>query len=99
MTTVTQVHTLVHVAEFLREDLELLEAITANDDNLAYGDIITVWTGRDETMTALTDDGIGALRDLLADARRSPESWQSFLQDFVDDPDLRARLASSQPLA
>ena len=58
MATVTHVHTLAYVARILDEDLDLLEAITDNDDNLNYGDIITVWTGRDEAMTALTDGGI-----------------------------------------
>jgi len=99
MATVTHVHTLTYVARILGEDPELLEAITDNDDNLDYGDIITVWTGPEETMTALTDDGIDGLRDLLADARRSPEAWQDFLQSFVDDPELRARLASAEPQA
>ena len=99
MATVTHVHTLAYVARILDEDLELLEAITDNDDNLNYGDIITVWTGSEETVTALTDDGIDAIRDLLADARRSPEAWQDFLQSFVDDPDLRTRLASAEPQA
>jgi len=42
---------------------------------------------------------IDAIRDLLADARRSPEAWQDFLQSFVDDPDLRTRLASAEPKA
>lgn len=99
MATVTHVHTLAYVAQILGEDLDLLEAITDNDDNLDDGDIITVWTGNEETMTALTDDGIDALRDLLTDARRSPEAWYDFLQSFVDDPDLRARLASGNPKA
>jgi hypothetical protein len=94
MVTVTHVHTLAHVARILGEDPELLEAITDNEDNLDYGDIITVWTGPEETMTALTDSGMKGLRDLLADARRSEGAWQDFLQSFVEDPDLRARLAS-----
>ena len=99
MATLTHVHTLTYVARILGEDPERLEAITDNDDNLDYGDIITVWAGPEETMTALTDDGIDGLRDLLADARRSPEAWQDFLQSFVDDPELRARLASAEPQA
>ena len=48
---------------------------------------------------ALTDDRIDGLQDLLADARRSPEAWQDFLQGFVDAPELRARLASAEPQA
>ncbi len=97
MATVTHVHSLAYVARILAEEPELLEAITDNNDNLDYGDIITVWTGPEETMTALTDNGIDALRDLLADARRSPEAWQDFLQSFIDDPDLRTPLASAGP--
>lgn len=99
MATVTHVHTLAYAAQILEEDFELLEAITDNDDNLDYGDIITVWTGPEETMTALTDDGIDALRDLVAGARQSPEAWHDFLQSHVDDPDLRARLATAEPQA
>lgn len=99
MATVTHVHALAYVAEFLGEDYELLKAITYNDDNLDYGDIITVWTGPEETMTALTDNGIDGLRELLAEARQSPEAWQNFLRDFVDDPELSARLASGQATA
>jgi hypothetical protein len=53
-------------------------------------------TGPEETMTALTDDGIDGPRDLLTNARRSPEAWQDFLLSFVDDPELRARLASAE---
>jgi hypothetical protein len=29
---------------------------------------------------------------MLADARRSPEDWNNFLQDFIDDPDIIARV-------
>ena len=60
MATVTHVRTLDYVARMLGEDPELLEAIVSNDDNLAYGAIISVYTGPEEGITALTDDGIGA---------------------------------------
>ena len=53
----------------LGEDPELLEAIVYNDDNLSYGAIISVYTGPDETITALTDDGIDELKNMLSDAR------------------------------
>ena len=42
---------------------------------------------------------VDGLRDLLTDARRNPEAWQDFLQSFVDEPELRARLASAAPQA
>lgn len=97
MATVTHVCALDYVAKILGEDLELLEAIVWNDDNLSYGSIISVHTGRDETITALTDDGLEELRDMLRDARRSPQHWSDFLKDFVDDPDIIARVKGKGP--
>ena len=92
MATVTHVRTLDYVARMLGEDPELLEAIVYNDDNLTYGAIISVYTGQDETVTALTDDGIGELKDMLRDARITPETWHAFLDAFVDDAELIARI-------
>ena len=92
MATVTHVRTLDYVARMLGEDPELLEAIVSNDDNLTYGAIISVYSGQDETVTALTDDGIGELKDMLRDARITPETWHAFLDDFVDDAELIARI-------
>ncbi|TGD62206.1 hypothetical protein EYC08_16800 [Tabrizicola sp. WMC-M-20] len=91
MATVTNVCTLDYVAKMLGEDPELLEAIVYNDDNLTYGAIISVYTGPDDTITALTDDGIDELKDMLRDARITPETWHAFLDDFVDDAELVAR--------
>jgi hypothetical protein len=88
MATVTQVYTVAFVATLLDEDPEMLEAILSNDDNLSYGAIVSVHTGADEGITALTDDGIDELRDMLADARRSTQHWHDFLKDFVSDPDI-----------
>ncbi len=42
MGTITYVRTLDYVATMLEEDPELLEAIVSNDDNLSYGNIISV---------------------------------------------------------
>ena len=92
MATVTHVCTLDYVARMLGEDPELLEAIVNNDDNLTDGAIISVYTGQDETVTALTDDGIGELKDMLRDARITPETWHAFLDAFVDDAELIARI-------
>lgn len=54
MATVTHVCTIAHVAEMLGKDQDLLEAIIYNDDNLTYGSIISVYTGYEESITALT---------------------------------------------
>lgn len=97
MATVTQVYTVAYVARKLGEDPEMLEAIVSNDDNLSYGAIVRVYTGTDEAITALTGDGIAELRDMLADARRSPTDWHNFLKDFVSDPDIIARVKEKSP--
>lgn len=92
MATTTSVCMLSHVANLLGEDLDLLEAIASNDDNLTYGNIVSVQVDQETYQTALTDDGIGELRDMLRAARISTEEWQGFLEDFVGDPDIIARV-------
>lgn len=96
MATVTHVLALDYVARILEEDVELLNAIVSNDDNLTYGNIINVYIGPDETITALTDNGIEEITDLLSEARLTTKSWHQFLDDFVDDPELAARF-KAQP--
>ena len=97
MATVTHVTTIEHVAKMLGEDQELLEAIVYNDDNMTYGNIVSVYTGTDEAITTLTDDGISEIKDMLAAARRSTKGWHDFLRDFVADPEIIARV-KEQPL-
>ena len=97
MATVTHICTIEHVAKILGEDLEMLEAIIENDDNLSYGTIIRVHSGSEEAITALTDDGIDELKDMLDDARQSPDAWRGFLEDFIADPDITARVKEKGP--
>ena len=97
MATVSHVCTLDYVAKMLGEDPELIQAIVYNDDNLTYGSIISVYTGPDDTITALTDDGIDELKDMLRDARITPETWNAFLDDFVDDAEFVARIKAQSP--
>lgn len=97
MATVTHVCTLDYAARMLGEDPELLEAIVCNDDNLTYGAIVSVYTGPDETVTALTDDGIDELTDMLRAARITTETWHAFLDDFVRDAELVARIKAKSP--
>ena len=97
MAATTYVCSIAHVACRLGEDLELLEAIVSNDDNLSYGNIVSVHIGSDDYIAALTDDGIEELRDMLASARVSVEKWHRFLEDFVAEPDIIARV-KDQPL-
>ena len=97
MAAVTQFYTIGEVARMLGEDPEMLEAIVSNDDNLSYGNIVSVYTGTDEAITAVTDHGIEELRDLILGARQSPEEWHNFLEDFVSDLDIIARVKDSGP--
>ncbi|PTX47304.1 hypothetical protein IQ03_03294 [Gemmobacter caeni] len=97
MATVTHVCTIDYVAKMLCEDPELLEAIVSNDDNLTYGNIISVYTSSEEAITALTDRGIEELGDMLRAARMTPDTWHEFLDDFVHDAELVARIKAQSP--
>lgn len=81
----------------LGEDPELLEAIVSNDDNLSYGASISVHTGPDDTITALTDDGIDEPKDMLTAARITTKTWHAFLDDFVDDQKIVTRIKAQSP--
>lgn len=97
LASVTHVSTIDYVGRKLGEDVELLEAIISNDDNLTHGNIVSVYAGADETVTALTDDGIEELEDMIRDARITTQTWHEFLEDFVDDAELVARIKAKSP--
>ncbi|RZI61350.1 MAG: hypothetical protein EOP94_00820 [Zymomonas sp.] len=97
MAAVTSFLTLDYVARILDEDVKLLEAIVSNDDNLTYGAIVSVYTGPDKAITALTHRGVEELTDMLRDARLTTKAWHQFLDDFVDDPELAARFKAHKP--
>lgn len=97
MAAVTQFYTIDEVARMLGEDPEMLEAIVSNDDNLSYGNIVSVYTGTDEAITAVTDHGIEELSEMILDARRSPKDWHNFLEDFVSDQDIITRVKDKGP--
>lgn len=97
MAAVPHVCSIDYVAKVLGEDAELLEAIIYNDDNLTYGSIVSVYVGPDETVTALTDNGIEELADMIRAARNTARTWHKFLDDFVDDTDRVARIKAKSP--
>jgi hypothetical protein len=96
MAAVTHVCTIDYVAEMLGEEVELLEAIISNDDNLTYGNIVSVYVGPDETISALTDDGVEELTDMIRAARITTKTWHEFLDDFVDDAELVTQIKAKQ---
>lgn len=96
MAAVTSLLTLDYVAKILDENVELLEAIVSNDDNLTYGAIVSVHTGPDESITALTDHGVEELTDMPSQARLTTKAWHQFLDDFVNDPEVAARFEADK---
>ena len=92
MAAITYVCSVAHVARLLGEDGELLEAIVSNDDNMTYGNIVSVHIDHEDCITALTDDRIQEIEDMLTWARVSKDTWHNFLEDFVDDPEIIARV-------
>ena len=97
MAAVTHVCTIDYVAKMLGEDVELLEAIISNDDNLTYGNIISVYLGPDDTISALTDDGVEELTDMIRAARITTKTWHEFIDDFVDYTNLVLRIKAKSP--
>jgi len=87
MATVRHVFMLDFVAEILGEHPDLIHAIVSNDDNLTWGSIISISFGPDDIRSAITDDGIDELRAMIAEARQSPDDWDSFLECVVYDDD------------
>ena len=97
MAAVTHVCSIDYVAKMLGEDAELLEAIISNDDNLTYGNIVSIYVGPDETISALTDDGIEEVKEMIRAASITNKTWYEFLDDFVDDTDLVTRIKAKSP--
>ncbi|MCZ4288468.1 hypothetical protein [Hoeflea alexandrii] len=93
----TSVYTITHVAKMLGETLELLEEIASNADNLDYGDIVTIWTGDEETITSFTDDGIDSLRAFIRDVRTWSGGIHQFLTGSLCEPDVIERIMSDEP--
>jgi len=92
MAAITHIRTIEYVAKLLNEDVALLEAIISNDDNLTYGNIISVYARPDKAINALTDDGVEELTDMIRAARNNTKTWHTFLDDFVDDADLVSQI-------
>jgi len=88
MATVTQFYTIdkvavakvVVVADDCPQHFRILAKHARN--------LVSVYTETDEAITAITDHGIEDLSEMILDARRSPQEWHNFLEDFVSDPDI-----------
>lgn len=98
MVAVTYVSTIDYVAEMLGDDVSLFEAIIANDDTLTYGNIVNIYLGPGETTSALTNDGIEELNDMIRAARITPKTWHAFLEELVNDAELVTQMTTKQLL-
>lgn len=69
MARVTHVHALDEVARRISENRELIDIVSANSDNIDYGEMIWVDNGTEEGIKTFTDRGIKCLQDFIADIR------------------------------
>lgn len=92
MAAVTHACSIDYVAKMLVDDAAILETIISDDDNLTYGNIVSVYLRPGETISALTNEGIEELTAMIRAARITPQTWHEFLDDFVDDADLVVRI-------
>jgi hypothetical protein len=86
------VHTIDEVARRIGENLELIEVVSANSDNIDYGE--TIWV--DEGIKTFTDRGIECLQELLADIRTWDGGIREFLRDEQCDPDVIERIMADE---
>lgn len=96
MARVTHVHTIDEVARRIGENLELIEVISANSDNIDYGEMIRVDDGTEEGIKTFTDRGIECLQELLADIRTWDGGIREVLRDEQCDPDIIERIMADE---
>ena len=93
----TQVYAMDHVAKMINETPELLDIMTANSDNIDYGEMIYVAIGSDEDIIALTRCGIESLQEFIADVRTWPGGIRQFLIDEMCEPDIVEKIIANEP--
>lgn len=86
MARVTHLLALDEVARRIGENRELIEIVSANSDNIDYGEMIWVDDGTEEGIKTFTDRGIECLQELLADIRTWKGGIREFLRDEHCDP-------------
>jgi len=93
----TQVYAMDHVGKMINEAPELLDIMTANSDNIDYGEMIYVAISPDEDITALTKRGIESLQEFIADVRTWPGGMRQFLIDEMCEPDIIEKIIANEP--
>lgn len=93
----TYLFTIGHIAMLIGENLELLEQVAMNSDNIDYGEMIDVYDGSDESLTAFTERGIESLQEFLAEVRTWPGGIRAFLENEGCDAATIERIMADQP--
>ncbi len=96
MARVTHVVTIDEVARQIGENLELVELVSANSDNIDYGEKIWVDNGTEEGITTFTDRGVECLQELLADIRTWNGGILGFLRAEKCEPDVIERIMADE---
>ncbi|WP_138473407.1 hypothetical protein [Poseidonocella sp. HB161398] len=96
MARVTQVLSIGEVARRIDENLELIEVISANSDNIDYGEMIWVDDGTESGITTFTARGIESLQEFLADIRTWEGGVREFLLDARCEPDVIERIMADE---
>jgi len=96
MARVTQVNTIDEVARRIGENLELIEVVSANSDNIDYGEMIWVDDGTEEGIKTFTDRGVECLQELIADIRTWHGGIRQFLRDEACEADVIERILADE---
>ena len=96
MGRVTHVVTINEAARRIGENLELVEFVSANSDNIDYGEKIWVDDGTEEGITTFTDRGIESLQEFLADVRTWNGGVRQFLIDQQCEPGVIERIMANE---
>lgn len=96
MARVTHVQSIAEVAKTIGENLELIEVVSANSDNIDYGEMIWVDDGSEDGMKTFTDRGIACLQELIADIRTWNGGILAFLHYEKCDPEIIERIMDDE---
>jgi hypothetical protein len=91
------IYTIENVAVMIGENLELLREISANSDNIDYGEMVYVHNETEDGTTGFTDRGVECLEELLADIRTWDGGIRQFLANEQCDPERIERIMADQP--
>ncbi|KJS20377.1 MAG: hypothetical protein VR78_01670 [Hoeflea sp. BRH_c9] len=91
------IYTIKDVAAMIGENLELLRVISANSDNIDYGEMVHVHDGTKNGTTGFTDRGIECLQELLADIRTWDGGIRHFLVNEQCDAEMIERVMADEP--